>query len=43
MEDEPVSNAALVLCRTDRDHRSLFPHSHGCMRMLYLGILSDGL
>jgi hypothetical protein len=43
MEDESVPNAALVLYRTDRDHRSMFPHSHGHMRMLYLGIVSDGL
>jgi hypothetical protein len=43
MEDESVPNAALVLYRTDRDHRSMLPHSHGHMRMLYLGIVSNGL
>ena len=43
MEDESVPHAALVLYRTDRDHRSMLPHSHGHMRMLYLGILSDRL
>jgi hypothetical protein len=43
MEDEPVPHAPLVLYRTDRDHRSMLPHSHGRMRMLYLGILSDRL
>jgi hypothetical protein len=43
MEDESVPHAALVLYRADCDHWSMFPHSHGCMRMLYLGILSDRL
>jgi|SRR6266849_8842408 len=43
MEDESVPNASLVLCPTNRDHRSMLPHSHGHMRMLYMGIVSDGL
>jgi hypothetical protein len=43
MEDESVPYAALVLYRTDCGHRSMLPHSHGHMRMLYLGIVSDGL
>jgi hypothetical protein len=43
MEDESVPNAPLVLYRTDLDHRSMLPHSHGHMRMLYLGIVSDRL
>ena len=43
MEDESVPNAPLVLCRTDRDHRSMLPHSHSHMRMLYMGIVPDGL
>jgi hypothetical protein len=43
MEDESVPHAPLVLYRTDRDRRSMLPHSHGHMRMLYLGIVSDGL
>jgi hypothetical protein len=43
MEDESVPHAALVLYRTDCGHRSMLPHSHGHMCMLYLGIVSDGL
>lgn len=43
MEDESVPNAPLVLYRTDRGHRPMLSHSHGHMRMLYLGIVSDGL
>jgi hypothetical protein len=43
MEDDPFQNAALVLCRTDRRHRSMLPHSHRHMRLLYLGLVSDGL
>jgi hypothetical protein len=43
MADESVPNAPLVLYRTDLDHRSMLPHSHRHMRMLYLGIVSDRL
>jgi len=43
MENESFQHAALVLCRTDRDHRTMFPHSHRHMRMLYLGLVSHGL
>jgi hypothetical protein len=43
MEDESVPYAPLVLYRTDRHHRSMLPHSHRHMRMLYLGIVSDRL
>ena len=43
MEDDSVPDAPLVLYRTDRAHRSMLPHSHGRMRMLYLGIVSDSL
>jgi hypothetical protein len=43
MEDESSHNAAVVLCRTDRDHRSMLPRSHWHMRMLYLGLVSNGI
>jgi hypothetical protein len=43
MEDESFQNASIVLCRTNRDHRSMLPRSHWHMRMLYLGIVFNGL
>lgn len=43
MEDESLQNAAVVLCRTDRHHRSMLPRSHWRVRMLYLGLVSNGL
>jgi hypothetical protein len=43
MEDDSVPHAPLVLYRTDLDNRSILPDSHGHMRMLHLGIVSDGL
>lgn len=43
MEDDSVPYAPLVLCRTDLGNRSILPDSHGHMRMLHLGIVSDGL
>ena len=41
MEDEPFPNALRVLRHTNCGHGSLLLRSHWCMRMLYLGILSD--
>jgi hypothetical protein len=43
MEDDSFQYAPLVLRRANRDHRPMLPRSDRCMRLLYLGILSDGL
>jgi hypothetical protein len=43
MEDESFQNAALVLYRTNRNHRSMLPRSHWHMRMFYLGLVSNRL
>ena len=41
MEDDSLPYAALVLRRTDRDHRSMFPRSDWRVRVLHLGLVSD--
>jgi len=43
MEDDSFQHAPLVLRHADRDHCSMLPRSHWRMRLLYLGIVSDGL
>jgi len=41
MEDDSLPYAALVLRRTDRDYRFMFPRSDWRVRVLHLGLVSD--
>jgi hypothetical protein len=39
--DDTFQDAAFVLRHTDRDHRSVFPHSDWRVRVLYLGLVPN--
>jgi len=41
VEDDSLPYAPLVLRRTDRDHRSMFPRSDWRVRVLHLGFVPD--